>query len=112
MNICEMVALADKDGKTYESKFGWYSKNQGFGLNLGFREWNRELINEITHDNSWQLKKEKKKMTKEEIEKELGYEIEIIGGSDESKNKKEDLSNLEEQLHRQFVNALFGVRQK
>ena len=52
MNICEMVALADKDGKTYESKFGWYSKNQGFGLNLGFREWNRELINEIAHDNS------------------------------------------------------------
>lgn len=113
MNICEMIALADENGKNYVSEYGSYSKDSGFKFNYkGLDEnfVNDKLFNEIVHNNCWQLKKEKKNMTKEEIEKALGYEIEIVGN--EPKNEKEELNNLEQQLYEQLVNILFGIKRK
>ena len=46
-----------------------------------------ELIDNLFHEDCWSLKKEPKKMTKEEIEKALGYEIEINEPKKDEKSK-------------------------
>lgn len=75
----EMIVEADKNGKTYQSKYGTYSKKDGFCL-IG--SWVGSLIkdylNDMLHQDCWEVIPAKK-MTKEEIEKALGYEIEIVG---------------------------------
>ena len=93
MMTYEAVALADQNGRTYVSKYGTYNKEKGFVINPSYIKFNsaldskhilfsyQKLLDGLFHDNCWSLKIEKpkpKKMTKEEIEKELGYEVEII----------------------------------
>jgi len=83
----EMIATADENGKTYESKYGIYSKEKGFRFyrSVISNQTDRgveNIINNLFHEDCWKLKVEKpakKKMTKEEIEKALGYEIDIVG---------------------------------
>lgn len=92
MTSCEMINLADQNGKTYESIYETYNKQKGFTIDPQYITFStsldskhilfsyQKLINGLFHDNCWSLKDEKpkpKKMTKEEIEKVLGYEIEI-----------------------------------
>lgn len=92
MYTYQMVGLADQNGRTYSSKYGIYSKEKGFIIKPQYISFSKdiepdkilfsyqELINGLFHDDCWKLKVEKTKpkmMTKEEIEKELGYEIEI-----------------------------------
>ena len=81
MHTYEMIGVADQNGKTYESKYGTYSKEKGFKFIDSYKnnEQVSTLINNLVHEDCWSLKIDKKKMTKSDIEKALGYEIEIIG---------------------------------
>ena len=82
MHSYEMIATADENGRTYISNYGTYSKENGFDLrptrinNMYDVE---ELLNKLLHEDCWRLKTDKKKMTKADIEKALGYEIDIVG---------------------------------
>lgn len=83
MYTYQMVGLADQNGRTYISEYGIYNKDSGFVLSEFSKSIDMELlINDLLHKDCWSLKQDKpkpKKMTKDEIEKELGYEIEIDG---------------------------------
>ena len=84
----QAIALADENGKTYESKYGSYSKQYGIKLSdKAIRMLKEDLIEALFHEDCWSLKKEPKKMTKEEIEKALGYEFEIIDEKPKTNNK-------------------------
>jgi hypothetical protein len=87
MNTCEMVLLADKNGKTYKSDELYYHKNKGFHDSDGF-EWDYDAfknfqengrcgLNAFVHTADWEEIK-KQRMTLKEIEDKLGYEVEII----------------------------------
>lgn len=97
MMTYEMIGVADQNNRTYESKYGKYNKKNGFIINPSYITFSnsldskqilfsyQELLNGLFHENCWSIKQEKprpKKMTKEQIEKELGYEIEIQDKSD------------------------------
>ena len=80
-----MIGIADENGRTYESKYGTYSKKDGFKLSdLSRSMIKEELLGNLCHEACWSLKKNPIKMTKKEIEEKLGYEIEI----NESEEKK------------------------
>ena len=73
-----MIGIADENGRTYESKYGTYSKRDGFKLSdLSISMIKEELLDDLFHEDCWSLKKNPVKMTKKEIEEKLGYEIEI-----------------------------------
>jgi hypothetical protein len=82
MKTYEMVALADKDGKTYQSGEMYYQKDKGFHDEFG-REWEASAYNcenglsRFIHEDEWELVA-KRKMTIQEIEDILGYNIEIV----------------------------------
>ena len=93
----QMIGLADQNNRTYISKYGTYSKKNGFTLSeLSISMTKEELLDNLFHEDCWSLKKEEKpkpkKMTKEEIEKALGYKIEIDNGNDEAKSSKDTKS--------------------
>lgn len=85
MTTLEMINEAQKTNKTYISGNNItsmrYSVSKGFHDEEG-EEWKGcafEYVNYIFDINTWQLLKSKK-MTLEQIEKELGYNIEIVSG--------------------------------
>lgn len=92
MHTYEMVALADENGREYESLYGTYSKEDGFKFNESVEpivedKGYRELVNILFHENLWKLKKEPiKEMTLQELERELGYRVKIV---DPEPKKKE-----------------------
>ena len=89
----EMVGISDHNSRTYESKYGTYNKETGFVLNEVGRSLGKcELLDRMFHENCWSMKIEPKpkKMTKEEIEEILGYEIEIDDGDKTDKRKKQN----------------------
>jgi len=91
MYTYQMVGIADENGKTYESKYGTYSKEEGFKFNENIQPivkngW-REMVNILFHEDLWKIKKDPiKKMTLQDIEKELGYRVQIV---DPEPKKKE-----------------------
>ena len=91
MYTYQMVGIADENGKTYESKYGIYSKEEGFKFNENIQPivkngW-REMVNILFHEDLWKIKKDPiKKMTLQDIEKELGYRVQIV---DPEPKKKE-----------------------
>ena len=88
MHTYEMIGVADQNNRIYESEFGTYSKATGFVLSDYSKKLVKEnLLDRLFHDNCWKLKVEEKEMTKEEIEKALGYKIKI---KDEN-NKSNDI---------------------
>ena len=101
-----MVGVADENGRTYESKWGTYNRTDGFKLDidvpaLDMAETNR-LLQSLFHDDLWKLKVERKKMTQEEIEKALGYKIEItdvVQKDDHMKNMGEVLNKIFDNLY-------------
>ena len=112
MYTYQMVGLADENGKTYESKYGTYNKEDGFKFNENVQPivkngW-RNLVNILFHEDLWKLKKDPvKEMTLNDIEKELGYRIRIV-----DPNKKDDLSpeqkkHIDEEID--FIRRLFGI---
>lgn len=100
----EMIGVSDQNDRTYESKYGTYSKKTGFVLSdLSKSMIKEELLDNLFHENCWSLKQETKKMTKEEIEKELGYKIEIIPDSSiKSINRKDNTSLFIKELYDMF----------
>lgn len=77
MYTYQMVGLADENGRTYTSKYGTYNKDTGFILkNFNYSSISN-LVNKLFHEDCWSLDKPVVTMTKEEIEQELGYKIEI-----------------------------------
>lgn len=91
MHTYEMIGVADSNGRTYKCPYGTYSKATGFVSN-GYEMYiSLDVVNKLFHEDCWSLKQETKKMSKEDIEKELGYEIEIINENnigEIDKNKK------------------------
>ena len=80
MRTSDMVSLADQNGKTYVSKYGTYSKEAGFVPAFSVHESSvGKLFTNLFHEDCWTVRVEKKKMTKADIEKALGYPIEIDG---------------------------------
>lgn len=101
MHTYQMIAVADENGKTYTSKYGLYNKQNGFVLsNLSSSMTKEDLLNGLFHEDCWSLKVDTKKMTKDQIEKELGYKIEII---DEPKNN--DKSEKIEDKNKSTINS-------
>ena len=105
MMTYEMIGVADQNGRTYVSKYGTYNKDKGFVINPKYIKFQttldsrkilmsyQELINGLFHDNCWSLKTEEKKpkkMTKEDIEKALGYKIEICNNVSDVKEDSLD----------------------
>ena len=79
MMTYEMIGVADQNNRTYESKYGTYSKETGFVPSpLSDLLPKVEFFQQIMHENCWSLKEERRRMTKEEIEKALGCKIDII----------------------------------
>ena len=99
----DMVSLADQNGKTYISKYGTYSKKTGFVPAFNPHESSiAKFINNLFHEDCWTVRVDRKKMTKVEIEKELGYPIEIEGYEPVIK-----LTELEQQACNSIIKALF-----
>ena len=100
MTTQEMVDIADQNTKTYESEYGTYSKEKGFLFNAHAMTMTKyKLIYDLFHNTTWAIKKDPvKKMTKEQIEKALGYKVEIVSDkeketvdkSKKTKNKSKD----------------------
>lgn len=85
MTTLEMMNEAQKTSKTYISGSNItsmrYSTTKGFHDKDG-NEWDGdafEYVNDILGIDMWRLL-EPKKMTLEQIEKELGYNIELVSG--------------------------------
>lgn len=79
----QMVTLADVNGKTYGTGDMYYSKETGFVDKAGvvwdlcaFESYSNPF-SEFIHLSGWKEVSEKE-MTKEEIEKKLGYKIKIV----------------------------------
>ena len=116
----EMVGVADENGKTYECDWGTYSKKNGFKFpNLDFgdsQEFVESFANQLMHSNVWRLKKEvKKKMTLEDIEKELGYKIELCESPKEEEEKEEEEIDFEHLFDKyntiaEILDGLFGKK--
>lgn len=81
----EMIGVADENGRTYKCKYGTYNREDGFEFNEEFDKLGsvEDAFCVLVHCNIWSIVDNKKKMTKEDIEKALGYKIEII--EDENK---------------------------
>lgn len=75
MYTYQMVGVADQNGRTYECKYGTYSKEKGFVFPYEYID--ISFVNKLFHEDLWSLKVEPKKMTLSEVEKELGYPVEI-----------------------------------
>lgn len=103
MYTYEMIGVADQNNKTYKSIYGTYNKEDGFKVADEWKEflvsndseesiYNIEtLIHNLFHENVWQIvKDEPRKMTLAEIEKELGYRIQI---ADPEINDKKELTD-------------------
>lgn len=88
----QMVGLADQNGKTYECEYGTYSKKDVFQIkNFGVSNDFEDMLYDLFHKDMWSLKVEPKVMTKEEIEKALGYKIEIKGKDEKNVNKNNNM---------------------
>lgn len=124
MMTYEMIGVADQNGRTYESIYGTYNKQKGFTINPKYITFStglnskhilfsyQRLINSLFHDNCWSLKAEKqkpKKMTKEDIEKALGYEIEIQDNSNNDNNRLQTLEKTGRDPSDFFEDFLFGI---
>lgn len=109
-----MVALADQNGKTYESKYGTYDTAEKFRFNenagkLVEKKGYRELFDILIHENLWKLQQPPiKKMSLQDIERELGYRVQIIdpqpGKEEVDKEHKTKVDNTV-----QFFKDFFGM---
>lgn len=105
-----MIGAASDNTKTYESKYGTYNKEEKFKLNkLAMEEMAKnpsEFLYNIMDKDLWKLKVERKKMTQAEIEKALGYKIEVV---DDKKTVSKDRKREVDEAIDVFED-LFGVK--
>lgn len=114
MMTYQMIGIADQNDKTYECEYGSYNKENGFIFNRNVREvtenggW-RKFINMLFHDDMWKLKPEVKKMTLADVEKELGYKVQIVDPEPKKKiisdKRKKEVDDTIDMFQR-----LFGIR--
>jgi len=85
MMTYEMIGVADENGRTYKCKYGTYNREDGFEFNEEFDKLGsvEDAFSVLVHCNLWSIVDDKKKMTKEDIEKALGYKIEIVENNTE-----------------------------
>lgn len=111
-----MIGLADENGREYECIYGTYSRDKGFNFNDSIfaitqegEGW-RGLINMLFHEDLWKLspKEEPKDMTHEEIEKELGYRVNIVDPEPDKKivseERKKQIDN-----YIDFIQRFLGI---
>lgn len=112
MMTYEMIGVADENGKTYKSKYGTYNREEGFLFNDVAFEYPREIFCGILlHENLWRLKADKKKMTLDDIEKALGYKIEIVEDEpkkDTNPTKSESTKKNDFLTFDEFLDKVFG----
>lgn len=88
----QMVGLADQNGRTYESEYGTYNKEDGFrlkrnyidGLDKNPYKSANAVANMLLHEDCWSLRNEAKKVTKKQLEDALGFRIEIVENEKDS----------------------------
>ena len=83
MNALDMIKYAKEDNIPYESSFGVYNPDKGFEINeygeKCFKSDPNKFLTMLLNDETvWHPQPETKKMTLEDIEKELGYKVELI----------------------------------
>ena len=123
MYTYEMVGVADQNNKTYKSIYGTYNKEDGFKVADEWKEflvsddseesiYNIEtLIHNLFHENVWQMvKDEPRKMTLAEIEKELGYRIQIADPEINDKKELTDKQKKDIDNTIDFFKKLFNVQ--
>lgn len=110
----EMVAIADDNNREYESKYGTYSKKDRFKFNeeakkVVDKSGYRELFNILVHEDLWKLKKEPvKKMTLQDIERELGYRVQIVDPEpDKKKVSEKKRKEVDDSI--ELFRTLFGI---
>ena len=113
MHTYEMVAIADDNGRVYECEYGTYSRDDGFRFNeninpiIQHEGW-RDLVNILFHENLWRLKKEPvKRMTLQEIERELGYRVRIVDTEPEKEVSDERREEVDKTI--EMFRKLFGI---
>lgn len=114
MYTYQMVGVADDNGKTYESKYGTYSKEKGFEFYDDVLDKKCKVlafINLLFHEDIWKLKKEPepKKMSLQDIERELGYRVRIVDpeistGKEVTPERKKEVDDSID-----FLKRLFGL---
>lgn len=113
MYTYQMIGLADENGKTYESKFGTYSKERGFEFTNFPKEECKQIafINLLFHEDIWKLKKEPtpKKMSLQDIERELGYRVQIVDPEMGSKKEISPERKKEVDDTVEFFKRFFGL---
>lgn len=80
MTTFEMMKEAEKTGRTYITGDLRFSTNNGFHDEDG-TPWRANVfstLNQILGYDDWELLDEVKRMTLKEIEKKLGYKIELV----------------------------------
>ncbi len=108
MYTYQMIGVADENGRTYESKFGTYSRADGFVFTENTNV-DSNLINRLFHDDLWKLKPDVKEMSLKEIEEALGYKVRI---TDPEFNDKKELTEKQKRDidHTvEFFKKFFGV---
>lgn len=105
----QMIGIADENGRTYESKYGTYSKKDGFKLSELSKSMTKEkLLNNLFHEDCWSLKKNPIRMTKKEIEEKLGYEIEINEPEERKLENNQNISKNAQKSHKNvFADDIF-----
>lgn len=114
MYTYQMIGLADENGKTYVSDYGTYSKKEGFKFSNDFGneecKWTA-FINMLFHEDMWKLKKDPiKKMTLDEIEKELGYKVQIVDPAPKRKLTKKEKKEIDDTI--EWLDRVLGVTLK
>ena len=104
-----MIGIADENSRTYESKYGTYSKKDGFKLSELSKSMTKEkLLNNLFHEDCWSLKKNPIRMTKKEIEEKLGYEIEINEPEERKLENNQNISKNAQKSHKNvFTDDIF-----
>ena len=80
MKTFEMMKEAEKTGQTYVTEDLRFSIKNGFHNNYG-RPWSANAfseLNDVLKLDDWELLDEVKRMTLKEIERKLGYKIELV----------------------------------
>lgn len=117
----QMIGLADQNNRVYESKYGIYSKQNGFTLSkLSSSMTKEELLDNLLHEDCWSLKQDIKRMTKDEIEEKLGYKIEIVENEKQNdeeseykkKNKNDNICKKNYEDDEDFINNYIKMLRK
>ena len=128
MYTYQVVGLADCNDRTYECEYGTYNKKDGFVFNNenetmlkhfeylgeGIETVVSNIIDDLFHKDMWKIvKPEARKMSIADIEKELGYPVQITDPElDKPEEKKEKLSKEQKEDIDDFIDVLrrwFGI---